>query len=191
MNINKFTKEVKADYSWYAKGFNPLMFIARLILRPQFRFLLCFRILNNFYCGMAKLLLFPLYIYYSVMQWHYKIELPIKTKLGKGANFSHYGPRTINVASIIGEYVQLAPCVLVGGQRGKGTPHIGDHVFLGYGSKIIGNISIGNYVFVCPNSVVVKNVESNSVTSGIPSKTINMKGKKNVQLYETEYLNNT
>ncbi len=83
---NKFTEEVKADYSWHAKGFNPLMFIARLILRPYFRFLFIFRILNNFFYGGAKILLFPIYIYYSVMEWHYKIELPIKTKLEKGAN---------------------------------------------------------------------------------------------------------
>lgn len=121
------------------------------------------------------------------MEWHYKIELHIKTKVGKGLNFSHYGPRTINPASVIGEYVQIAPCVLIGGQRGKGVPIIGDHVFLGYGCKIIGKTSVGSYVFVCPNTVVVKNVESNAVISGIPSKVLNVNGRNNVKLYEPEF----
>lgn len=104
-------------------------------------------------------------------------------KLGKGATFVHYGPRTFHGSAIIGDFCEFYPCCLIGGQRGKGTPILGSHIFLGYGSKVIGKISVGDYVFVCPNSVVVKNVESNSVVSGIPAKIISKKGKENVTLY--------
>ena len=112
------------------------------------------------------------------------IELPLSVKLGKGATFVHYGPRTINGKAVIGDYCEIFPCVLIGGQRGKGTPRIGNHTFLGYGSKIIGDVNIGNFVFVCPNSVVVKDITNDMVVSGIPAKVISSEGKKNVALYD-------
>lgn len=54
VKFTKFLEEVKADYSWYAKDVNPVMFMARLLLRPYFRFLFVFRVLSNFYCGGGK-----------------------------------------------------------------------------------------------------------------------------------------
>ncbi len=42
---------------------------------------------------------------------------------------------------------------------------------LGTGCKIIGNISIGNNVKIGANSVVTKNVSSNSTVVGIPART--------------------
>ena len=186
--MKKFQAEVIADYSWYSQSRNPFMFMARVLLRRYFRFLLVCRILSNFYCGGVKILLFPLLIYYRWMQWHYQIEISIHTEIGKGMILGHYGPRTINGAAVVGEYVQFSPCVLVGGQRGKGCPVIGNHVFLGHGCKIIGNVRIGDYAFISPNSVVVKDVEEGAVVGGVPAKVLNLNGKKNVQLYEPAYL---
>ena len=40
------------------------------------------------------------------------------------------------------------------------------------GCKIIGKVYIGDNVIVCQNSVVVKDVESNSIVSGVPAKVI-------------------
>ena len=77
----------------------------------------------------------------------------------------------------------IYPGVIIGSVRGKGIPIIGNNVFIGAGAKILGNVKVGDYSFICPNTVVVKDVESGSVVSGIPSKTINMNGEKHVKLH--------
>ena len=183
--ISKFISQVWADYSWYSKSKNPFAFMLRLILHPYFQLLFIFRILTNFSrAGGGKILLLPLLIYYRILSWLCQIELPVTVKLGKGATFVHYGPRTFHGRAIIGDFCEFYPCCLIGGQRGKGTPILGSHIFLGYGSKVIGRVCVGDYVFVCPNSVIVKDIESDSVVSGIPAKAISKRGKENVTLYD-------
>ena len=93
------------------------------------------------------------------------------------------GPIVFNLNAIVGRNSTIHPCVLIGGMRGKGEPIIGDNCFLGNGVKIIGNVNIGDWCFICPNTVVVKDQDSGSVLSGIPSKVLNMEGKKNCTLY--------
>ena len=180
--FSEFLSQVKADYSWYSKSKNPFTFTMRLMLHPYFMLLFVFRILTNFSRGGVMLL--PLLVFYKILSWFCQIELPLTVKLGKGATFVHLGPRTFHDNAIIGEYCEFYPCCLIGGQRGKGTPILGNHIFMGYGSKIIGKVVVEDYVFVCPNSVVVKDVGTNSVVSGIPAEIINKKGKANVFLYD-------
>lgn len=178
-----FLEQVKADYSWYGASSNPIKFVCRVFYHRYFRLLFIFRILSNVNVG-GRFLLFPLRLYYTWLQRKCMIELPLTVQLGKGATFVHYGPRTIHGSAVIGDYCEIFPCVLIGGQRGKGVPQIGHHTFLGYGSKIIGNVKIGNYVFVCPNSVVVKNIPDEAVVSGIPANILHYKGRINVALYD-------
>lgn len=73
----------------------------------------------------------------------------------------------------MGDWCSVASGVVVGNkdsQTNRAT--IGNYVKLTLGSKVIGRVTIGNHVIVAPNSVVVKDVEANSVVSGIPAKTI-------------------
>lgn len=48
--------------------------------------------------------------------------------------------------------------------RRKGSPNLGDNVYIGCGAKIIGNINVGNNARIGANCVVVKDVPDNSVT---------------------------
>lgn len=48
--------------------------------------------------------------------------------------------------------------------RRKGSPDLGDNVYIGCGAKIIGNIHVGNNARIGANCVVVKDVPDNSVT---------------------------
>ena len=56
------------------------------------------------------------------------------------------------------------------------TPIIGDFVYFGAGSKIIGKINVGNNVIMGANAVVVKDIPCNAAVGGIPSKILNYKG---------------
>jgi serine O-acetyltransferase len=67
------------------------------------------------------------------------------------------------------------PGVIIGQtNRGKlmGCPTIGDEVWIGSGSVIVGNIKIGSNVLIAPNSFVNINVPANSLVLGNPCKII-------------------
>lgn len=89
------------------------------------------------------------------------IDIPVTVKIGEGLLMPHGGPIVINMNAEISKNCTIHPCTLVGGQRGKGTPVIGDNVFIGHGAKIIGNVKVSDWTFICPNSVVVKDTEEN------------------------------
>ncbi|WP_237332495.1 hypothetical protein [Zobellia amurskyensis] len=54
----------------------------------------------------------------------------------------------------------------------KGCPTIGDNVWIGTGSVLVGSIEIGNYVLIAPNSFVNFDVPNNSLVIGNPAKII-------------------
>lgn len=45
---------------------------------------------------------------------------------------------------------------------GEGAPKIGNNVFIGAGSKIIGNIHIGNNVIIGQNVVITNDIPDNT-----------------------------
>lgn len=76
----------------------------------------------------------------------------------------HWGSIIINPAVKIGEGCTLYPGVLVGHKKpGERAAIIGDNVFIGAGTKIIGTVRIGNNVTIGQNCVITKDVPDNSV----------------------------
>ena len=69
---------------------------------------------------------------------------------------------------------------VVVGDKGPATnvATIGNNVELTLGCKVLGKITIGDNVIVAPNSVVVKDVPSNAVVSGVPAILIKLNGEK-------------
>ena len=57
-----------------------------------------------------------------------------------------------------------------GGRRG--TPVIGNRVYIGLNSTIVGGISIGDDVLIAPNTFVNEDVPSHSIVIGNPCKII-------------------
>lgn len=49
---------------------------------------------------------------------------------------------------------------------------VGNNVFIGMGTKIMGGVTIGDNVVIGTGSIVTKDVESNSVVCGVPAKKI-------------------
>lgn len=141
-------------------------FFKQFLFNPNYRVLYFFRKSNNN-------LLFR--IIYNLERKKYNIEIARTTKIGKGLFINHRGGVIINSKTIIGENVNIEPRVVIGQQnRGKrkGIPIIGDRVWLGANSVIVGKIIIGNNVLVAPNSYVNFDVPDNSVVIGNPGKVI-------------------
>lgn len=96
----------------------------------------------------------------------YKIgfQIPPNT-CGKGLTIWHWGPIIINPATRIGENCTLYPGVLIGHKSAKEgkSATIGNKVFIGAGTKIIGDVHIGDNVTIGQNCVITKDIPSNSV----------------------------
>ena len=103
------------------------------------------------------------------------IQIPYNTKIGKGFYIGHAGRVIINPKVVIGKNVNIATGVTIGQEnRGKrkGTPTIGDDVWIGSNAVIVGNISIGNDVLIAPLSYVNFDVPDHSIVIGNPAKII-------------------
>ena len=115
------------------------------------------------------------------MQRHYGIQIPAGTKIGKGFYIGHFGCIVVNPDAVIGDNVNISQGVTIGqtnrGPR-KGTPRIGNNVYIGPGAKIIGNIAIGNDAAIGANAVVTHDVPDNAVVAGVPAKIISMTGSR-------------
>lgn len=102
----------------------------------------------------------------------FNIELYEKSKIGYGLYFGHYSGITINPDTIIGNNVNIHKGVTIGQEnRGKrkGLPTIGNDVWIGVNSTIVGKITIGNDVLIAPNSYVNCDVPDHSIVFGNPA----------------------
>lgn len=142
-----------------------LTHLYRCFVNPSYRIIWLFRLLH---LGGNNLIYKVLHLYYTRYANKYSIILHPSTKIGAGLQFPHNGPIVINAAAVIGENCIIHPCTLIGGDRKTGTPIIGNNVFIGHGSKIIGKISIGNDVFIAPGAILTKDVDDNYIVgSGV------------------------
>lgn len=122
---------------------------------------------------------------------HYKYKFNISisphTPIGSGLYLGHVMNIVISDHAKIGKNCNISHGVTVGqvnrGAR-KGTPTIGDNVYIGPGATIIGQIQIGNNVAIGANTVVTKDVPDNAVVVGVPGRVISMNGS-------TDYVMNT
>ena len=92
----------------------------------------------------------------------------------EGLSIAHWGPIVVHPSARIGKNCRIQQCVTIGATNGETqAARIGDNVFIGPCTSIIGNISIGNDIAIGANSVVTKNFEENSITiAGVPAKKI-------------------
>jgi serine O-acetyltransferase len=108
-------------------------------------------------------------------RFRYGFEIHSDAKIGEGFYLTgHCGPVIIGPVTI-GRNCNISHSVTIGrSYRGGiiGRPAIGDYVWIGAGSVLVGKISIGNNVLIAPNSFVNFDVPDNSLVIGNPGKII-------------------
>lgn len=114
-----------------------------------------------------------LYYLHRLRSLSYKTgyQIPPNT-CGPGLGILHYGTIIIHNNVRIGANCTLHTSVLIGLKQGEPLATIGDNVFIGAGTKIIGDVTIGDDVVIGQNCVIVKDIPSGSVVVNKSAATI-------------------
>lgn len=136
-------------------------------------FIITFFKISQFFSSnsVLKLLGFPIRIMYKfLIRWVLSVDLPDKTNVGEGLVIFHGFGLVIHEDVIIGSNVVLRHCTTIGNRNeGGGCPVIQDNVNIGANVVIIGPVIIGYNSIIGAGSVVLKDVEPNSVYVGNPA----------------------
>lgn len=111
------------------------------------------------------------------------IEIHPGAKIGRRFFIDHGMGVVIGETAVIGDDVLLYQGVTLGGtgkEKGKRHPTLGNHVVVGTGAKVLGNIRIGDYVKIGAGSVVIHPVPSHSTVVGIPGRVVRCRDENDV-----------
>ena len=103
------------------------------------------------------------------------IEIHPGATIGRRCFIDHGMGVVIGETTEIGDDVLLYQGVTLGGtgkEKGKRHPTIGNHVVIGTGAKILGNITIGDHTKIGAGSVVIHSVPDHSTVVGVPGRVV-------------------
>lgn len=143
----------------------------RMILDACMNAITFYRVSHWLYVKRVPVL--PLFIKYLIFILFNSV-IPYSCVIGTGSRFA-YGAIgvVLHSRSVIGRNVIIGQGVTVGRQLDpEGIPSIGDNVYISAGSRVLGGIEVGSNVIIGANSVVIKNVPSNSIVAGVPARVI-------------------
>ena len=113
-------------------------------------------------------------IFLRITSYITHIQIPPGTQIGEGLYIGHFGSIIINPDAVIGKNFCISAGTLVGNAQGKkkGVPTIGDNVYMGRNSIVIGHVHIGDNVLIAPGAFVNFDVPDNSIVIGNPGQII-------------------
>ena len=147
---------------------------------PGFHAILLHRLAHKLYGSGVPLL--PR-VLSQVSRFFTGIEIHPGARIGRRFFIDHGMGVVIGETSEIGDDVLLYQGVTLGGtgnEKGKRHPTLGDHVVVGTGAKVLGNIHIGNHVKIGAGSVVVHAVPDHSTVVGIPGRVVRSRTENGV-----------
>ncbi len=112
-------------------------------------------------------------------RWLTGIEIHPGAKIGRRFFIDHGMGVVIGETTEIGDDVLLYQGVTLGGtgkEKGKRHPTLGDHVVVGTGAKVLGNIRVGDHVKIGAGSVVIHSVPDHSTVVGVPGRVVRIAG---------------
>lgn len=108
----------------------------------------------------------------------FTVNIDSSARIGPGflllhANYIHIGKNvTLGTNCILAQQNAICPSYILDSHQTASEmgPVIGNHVLLGVGSTVIGNITIGNHTKIAVNSAVDKSFPDNGLLVGVPAK---------------------
>jgi serine O-acetyltransferase len=177
MKISEYKSLIYSDFYRLYGSVSGFKLIGEIFLGESYKYIFWMRSCE--YLRSHTLLKFSVYIIAKIMlrryRYRYGISIPSNTQIGEGFYIGHFGGIVVNQDCLIGKNCNISQGVTLGqANRGKnkGTPTIGNNVYIGPGVKVVGKVRIGNNVAIGANSVVTKDMPDNSVVAGVPAKVI-------------------
>ena len=167
MKSNIFEKDL---YRWYGEEGESLKM--RLLRPSEIKYMYWFRKAQASKNPISKV--FAKFMLLNLSR-KTNLQIPSNTKIGEGFYIGHTGRIIINSNAVLGKNVNVATGVTIGQEnRGKrkGCPTIGDNVWIGTNSVIVGNVTIGSDVLIAPLAYVNFDVPDHSIVIGNPAKII-------------------
>lgn len=117
----------------------------------------------------------------SWVQIAWGIELNRAARIGPGLYIGHFGGITVGAHVVAGRNLSLSHGVTIGasgqGER-RGSPVIGDDVYIAPGAKVFGPIRIGHNVKIGANAVVHRDVPDHAVIAAPPFEIVSFRGNR-------------
>jgi len=103
-----------------------------------------------------------------------RVDISALCKVGSNLRLPHGGNGVIiNGETVIGNGVCIHQQVTIGNVNNKkGSPSIGNDVFIGAGARVLGPIKIGDYAKIGANAVVLQDVPEGATAVGVPARII-------------------
>jgi serine O-acetyltransferase len=160
-----FFKRVRGDYARHGRTILNQAFLSLLVYRfgrwaihlrnpvARFVFQKIYGVIHMFVAGITK------------------VWIPPETTIGEDFHIIHAeGSLSIHPDTIIGDRLGVMHNVTIGTNMREGAPVIGDDVFIGVNSTVLGAIKVGDRVRIAANTAVSTDVPSDSIVVGSPAK---------------------
>lgn len=175
---------IKSDYKKYQKyGGN---FFGILFFTQGFWATFQYRVAHYIHIR-VKWKIFRLPLLFVALLWQKWIEIitgisiPYSVKIGHSFYVGHFGGIIINSNSIIGNNCNISQGVTIGVSgidKKRGTPVLGDQVYIGANAIVVGKINIGNDVLIGACSMVKDSFPDNVAVLGVPAIIISNRGSE-------------
>ncbi|OGW78777.1 MAG: hypothetical protein A2Z83_00925 [Omnitrophica bacterium GWA2_52_8] len=102
------------------------------------------------------------------------IEIHYRAEIGDDFAVLHSQGIVIGERVKIGDHCAVYSSAVLG-VRHRGVnlhPVIGNHVLIGSGAKILGDVTVGDHVFIGANAVVLSDVPPHCTVAGIPARVV-------------------
>jgi serine O-acetyltransferase len=122
-----------------------------------------------------------------VMEITTGILLPRQCEIGAGLFIGHFGGIIFPAGGRIGCNCNIAQNVTIGSAgkgAARGAPWIGDRVFIGAHSVVVGKITVGEDAMICAGAVVTRPVPARAVVMGNPAKVVSYEGSFDHVVYD-------
>jgi len=109
----------------------------------------------------------------------FSVDIHPAARFGQGIMLDHATGFVVGETAVAGDNCSFLHAVTLGGsgkETGDRHPKIGDHVLVGAGAKILGNIKVGSCSRIAAGSVVLSDVPPNVTVAGVPAKIVGSAG---------------
>jgi len=109
------------------------------------------------------------------------IHLDVEADIGPGFYVGHHGAIYVGPGVSIGVDSSIGQMCHVGRSKlNQAAPVIGDRVYLGPGSKVLGPVRVGNDAAVGTNAVVLEDVPAKTTVVGNPARVVSKQGSEDL-----------